>query len=88
MQDTAEEDDAILLVTVDERYWLAMGESYMQAMLTGEGPYPKPILCVAFRSMAHMTDHVPSGVDGLWAIHPDIVGRLRRAGEIADKVID
>jgi hypothetical protein len=38
--------------------------------------------------MAHLTDYVPSGTDGLWAIHPDIIGRLRRAGDIIDKVID
>jgi hypothetical protein len=88
MQDTAGSEQTILLVTVQSNYWLAMGEEFLQAMCAGDAYYPKPIVCVEFRDMAHMTSHVPTGVEGLWAIHPDIVGRLRRSNEIVDKVID
>ncbi|GIX12595.1 MAG: hypothetical protein KatS3mg118_0554 [Paracoccaceae bacterium] len=88
MQDTDSGEETILLVTVEETTWLAMGESHLQAMLTGEGDYPRPIVCVTFRDMAHLTAHVPQGVAGLWAVHPAIVRRLRENGEIVDRVID
>ncbi|MEM9048517.1 MAG: hypothetical protein AAGC92_07325 [Pseudomonadota bacterium] len=86
MTDTAE--PAIMIVEIKQSYYMAMGEEYLQAVLSGNGPYPKPIACVAFRDMAHLNEYVETGIDGLWSIHPDIVSRLRKAGDILDKVID
>lgn len=82
------DDEGIMIVAIKDNHYLAMGEAHMQAMLAGDAPYPTPIACVAFRDMAHLTEHVETGLDGLWAIHPDVIARLRRKGEILDKVID
>ncbi|MEM8951953.1 MAG: hypothetical protein AAGC99_21785 [Pseudomonadota bacterium] len=86
MTDTNEPE--IMIVEVHQNYYMAMGEEHLEAMLSGKGPYPTPIACVAFRDMAHLSEYVDTGVDGLWSIHPEIVNRLRKAGDILDKVID
>lgn len=88
MQDTAKPDDEILIVTIKENYWMAMGIDFLDAVITGLEPYPTPIACVAFRDMDHLREYVEEGVDGLWKIHPQIIERLRNAGELTDKVID
>ncbi|RMF38408.1 MAG: hypothetical protein D6754_07575 [Alphaproteobacteria bacterium] len=88
MQNTAKPDFEIIIIHVEENYWLANGTAHLDAVLVGTDPYPTPILCVEFRDVSHVESYIPAGIEGLWAVHPDIVGRLRRAGELIERVAD
>ncbi|MEL6196536.1 MAG: hypothetical protein AAFT19_01690 [Pseudomonadota bacterium] len=78
------EGDRILLAQVEQAFWLLEGEAYLNAMLSGQGPHPKPVQCLRFPSAAAMEDFLSDGPDAtsLWRIHPAIVARLERHGEL------
>ncbi len=79
------EDVGIILVSIGAQYWLAEGERHIQAMLANDAPYPRPVRCVRFTDMAHLASFLPDAPGGLWAIHPGVIARLRRAGELIEE---
>lgn len=85
MQDTDESGGEIIIITMNQSYWLANGIVHLDAILMGGAPYPTPIRCVRFRDAWHLQSYIPDGTQGLWAIHPEIIARLRRDGELADE---
>jgi hypothetical protein len=85
MQSTADDAPEVIIITVNDGYWLANGVVHLDAILMGGKPYPTPIRCVAFRDIFHLRSYIPDGTEGLWAIHPEIVARLRREGELVDE---
>ncbi|HEU0220841.1 MAG TPA: hypothetical protein VFR34_01335 [Paracoccaceae bacterium] len=86
MQDTAPEGPEIIIISMNQSYWLANGLVHLDAILMGGQPYPTPIRCVAFANLLHLQSYIPEGTGNLWAIHPDIIARLRRDGEIVDEI--
>ena len=72
--------DTIVLIGHEENYWLLHGEKYLNAMLSAEEFYPTPVKFYEYDSMYELTMNLEEGVliSSLWAIHPGIIGRLRR----------
>lgn len=80
----------IVLFCIGEKYWLGQGDEWLQNLLTGEGDFPRPVLCVAFRDTFEIGQFVGGGanVADLWGINPEIVNRLRRNKDLTDLVFD
>jgi hypothetical protein len=80
----------IVLFRIGEKYWLGQGDEWLQQLLTGEGDFPRPVLCVAFKDNFELTQFAGggSGVSDLWGINPEIVARLRRDNQLTDLVFD
>ncbi|MFK7943558.1 MAG: hypothetical protein AB8B85_11685 [Paracoccaceae bacterium] len=74
----------IVLAQVKSAYWLLEGEAYLSALLDKGAPYPTPVQCIDFGTEFDLMRMLPEGqgTGDLWAIHPDIVERLRRQDEI------
>ncbi|MBP1852489.1 hypothetical protein [Rhizobium halophytocola] len=83
MEDETQED-AILLARVDSSYWLLDGEPYLTAMLSAQAPYPKPVRCLEFATVAELNAVLPEGQTqgALWGVHPAIIDRLKRHDEL------
>ncbi|MTH98014.1 hypothetical protein [Roseibium sp. RKSG952] len=77
-------DGDLIMAQVDKAYWLLEGEVHLYAMLAGKKPYPTPVRCVQFASMAQLAAALPEegGVGALWSINPAIADRLRRDNEL------
>ena len=80
----------IVLYCIGEKYWLGQGDEWLQQILSGEGDFPRPVLCVSFRDNFELSQFVPGGtnVADLWGINPEIVARLRRDKHLTDLVFD
>ena len=74
------------LIAINQSYWLVEGEEYLDAMLMGNGFFPKPVRCMVFANAFEMRVFVGSDVamTDYWGINPDIVERLRRDGHLID----
>ena len=75
-----DQEDQIVLIGYGENYWLLHGEEYLSAMLSAEEYYPKPVIYNEYDSLFELSMDLGEGVlvGALWAIHPGIIGRLRR----------
>ena len=73
-------EETIVLIGTDDDYWLLHGEKYLSAMLSAEEYYPTPVIFYQYDSMYELTASLEEGtlLGSLWAIHPGIIGRLRR----------
>ena len=80
-------DETIVLIGTDADYWLLHGEKYLSAMLSAEEYYPTPVIFYEYDSMFELTMDLEEGVliGSLWAIHPGIIGRLRREEHIKEE---
>ncbi len=69
-----------MLIGHGENYWLLHGEKYLNAILSAEEFYPTPVKYYEYDSAYELTMDLGEGVliSSLWAIHPGILGRLRR----------
>lgn len=78
------EGDRIVLAQVNEAYWMLEGEPYLNAMLSGLDPVPKPVRCLQFRTVFDLGLFLPVGqsLASLWGINPAIVDRLRRNDDL------
>jgi len=72
--------ETVVLIGHGENYWLLHGEKYLSAVLSAEEYYPTPVKFIEYDSMYELTMNLDEGVliGSLWAIHPGIIGRLRR----------
>lgn len=82
--ETAEQDRGILLAQLDNQYWLIDGDRHLDAMLSAEAPYPTPVHCLRFSSLAELATSTDDGLDTstLWSVHPEVVKRLERDDEL------
>jgi len=78
--DTEYDDETIVLIGDGDTCWLLHGEKYLSAMLSAEEYYPTPVTLIEYDSMYALSMDMAEGVTlgALWAIHPGIIGRLRR----------
>ena len=77
-KDAVEPD--IIIIGIDRgAFYLLKGDDYLDQMLLEDGLFPTPILCVHFESVfdaKQMLSH-RFNVATSWAIHPEILKRLR-----------
>jgi hypothetical protein len=76
----------ILLISVNERFWLVRGSEHIDPMLANNGYFPTPVGCVVFRTHARMRDFLPQGLDlgSCWMINPLIVMRLKENEQLVE----
>jgi len=74
-----EEPDIILLGFERSSYYMYKGDEYLNQLLLADGEYPKPVLCVQFENLIDAKRVIGDGFSLMkcWAIHPDIIARLR-----------
>lgn len=75
------DEPEIILVGIEKStYYLYQGEDHLNQLLLADGEYPKPVLVVHFEDMIEINRIVGETFSPAqhWAIHPDIVARLRR----------
>lgn len=91
MPDTSKDDDTgqsgaqrMVLLRVNEGYWLSEGKEFLNQMLMGTGPFPTPVLCYTFQDAFELRAYLGPDrvVTDFWGINPDIVERLRRDGHL------
>ncbi len=77
-------DEGIVLVEVNQSFWLLDGEVYLNAMISNLGTYPKPVRCLRLQTVAELNDLLPdgAGVNALWAVHPSVIERLKQNDEL------
>jgi len=75
-----ETPDRLILIAIEERYWLFEGEEFLGAMLRGSGFFPKPVQCLRFKDSFEMRIFLgpERPMNKFWLINPDIIERLRR----------
>ncbi|HIP24685.1 MAG TPA: hypothetical protein EYG79_14000 [Rhodobacteraceae bacterium] len=81
------EIECVIVIGVEESYWLLSGEEYLSAMLSGEEYYPTPVIYYEYDSLYELNMDLEEGVtlNSLWGIHPGIIGRLRRDEHIKEE---
>lgn len=89
MRDNSNSTDGsprMVLLAIDQTYWLAEGEEFLTPMLHGSGFFPKPVTCVIFPDLFELRAYIGPGrsVVDFWGINADIVERLRRDGHLTE----
>lgn len=74
-----DEPEIILLAIEKKKYYMYKGDDHLNQLLLSDGVYPKPVLCVSFDSLFDARRIIGDGfsVSSCWAIHPEIIERLR-----------
>ena len=74
------DEPQMVLLAINQTYWLAEGAEFLTPMLHGTGFFPKPVKCVIFRDSFELRQYIGPGrnLTEFWGINPDIVERLRR----------
>jgi hypothetical protein len=74
-----DEPPIILLGIERSSYYLYKGDDHLNQILLADGEFPKPILCMNFDSIFDARRFMGDGFSlaSCWAIHPEIVARLR-----------
>jgi len=72
--------ERVILIAIEDRYWLFEGDEFLDAMLLGTGFFPKPVRCLRFRDSFELRIFLGPDrpMNTFWMINPDIVERLRR----------
>lgn len=81
--DGSGDDDTppIILVGIGKSsYYIVNGDEFLNELLLVDGEYPKPILCMNFDSLFDAKRILGDdfSLASSWAIHPDIIARLRK----------
>lgn len=76
----------ILLVSVNDRFWLVKGMKHLDPMLAGSDDFPKPVGCVVFRTHARMRGFLPEGLDlgACWQINSWVILRLKEQEQLVE----
>lgn len=79
-------EEKIVLVCVNDAYWMLEGEPHIKAMLTDLEPFPKPVRCISFENQLDLALFLPKGtvLNDLWGINPLIVARLRDKNQLIE----
>lgn len=82
----AEEIPIILIGIAGREFFLLHGEDHLDQVLLADGKFPKPVKCLNFGSRIEVKMLLGETVNvaAFWAIHPDIVARLRDAGDLVE----
>lgn len=70
----------IVLISLEETvYYVAKGDEYLDQMMLVDGNFPTPVLCLQFSSSfeAKLALGDEYNISDWWAVHPEIVARLR-----------
>lgn len=74
------DEPPIILLGIDKSsYYVYRGDEFLNQMLLVDGEFPKPILCLHFQSIFDAKRFMGDGFSlaSCWAIHPEIISRLR-----------
>lgn len=74
------DEPPIILVGIENSsYYLYRGDDYLNQLLLVDGEYPKPVMCLNFETIFDAKRVMGDGFSlaSCWAIHPEIVARLR-----------
>ena len=78
-----DDEPAIILLGIDQSsYYVYKGDEFLNQMLLVDGVFPKPIFCMHFETIFDASLALGEGFSlaNLWAIHPEILERLRSEG--------
>lgn len=78
--DRGPEEPEIIILGIDgQAYYLYKGEAYLDQLLLADGEFPRPVLCVHFKTALDVKTVIGEGtsVAQMWGINPEIVSRLR-----------
>lgn len=81
------QEPPIIILAIDRKsYYLYKGEDHLNQLLLVDGDFPKPVLCVHFRTALDIKMVLGDGVSvsQFWGIHPQIIERLRELKEIVE----
>lgn len=78
--------DEVLLLSINQGYYLCLGVDYLDDLLFGITGYPVPVRCMTFRDNFELRAFLGEGVSvaKMWMIHPGIVDRLRQADQLLE----
>lgn len=84
---TSDEQSGIVLVSDGDTTWLLQGDEYLGAMISDEEYYPTPVRLVLFETAyaLHMSKPEDLNMSSLWAVHPNVVDRLRRQNNLIEE---
>ena len=75
----------MVLLRINEMYRLHEGYEFLNAMLLGEGDYPRPVICMTFRDAFELNRFLSRhGASRFVGINPLIIERLRQNDELID----
>lgn len=75
----------MVLLRINETYWLSEGEEYLNYMLMGGGFFPTPVICYSFPDYFALRAFIGDrSMTDFWGINPDIVERLRRDAHLLE----
>ena len=73
------EPDIIILGLERKTYYVYKGEEFLNDLLLADGEFPTPVLCVHFETLLDAKRIIGESlvIGNLWAVHHDIIERLR-----------
>lgn len=90
MRDDSDDDKQppprMVLFAINQTYWLAQGDEFLNSMLKGSGFFPTPVHCILFEDAAELQEFIgpDMNVMDFWGINPDVVARLRRDNHLKE----
>lgn len=82
---TGENGREIILIGIERSsYFLYKGDAHIDQLLLADGVFPAPVLCLHFESAFDANLYIgdSKSLGSFWAIHPEIVARLRTDGHL------
>lgn len=81
-----EDAPRMLLLAINESYWLCEGKEFLNPMLLGRGYFPRPVHCIRCADIFELRRYIGPNrmVTDFWGINPDIVARLRRDNDLLE----
>ncbi len=81
------EPEIVFLGISRKSYYLLEGDDHLNELLLSDGTFPRPILCLHFETILDVRIKLGESVSvgQLWAIHPEIVARLRNDEDLIEK---
>ena len=81
------EPEVVLIAINEEKFYMIEGEQFLDELLLADGVnYPKPVRCLHFDSQFAFSTFLGENVNfsELWSVHPQVVVRLRKTGNLVD----
>jgi hypothetical protein len=85
-QTTGTSGGEIVLLGLEQSWWLYQGDAYLSPLISGQGSFPTPIRCLVFENILQLRRYVGSAVSLVeyWGINPDVIERLRSDGHLLE----
>jgi len=90
MRDESNEDNQppirMVLFAINDSYWLAQGDEFINPMLKGSGYFPTPVTCILFEDAQELQEFIGPDMNIMefWGINPEVVARLRRDNHLKE----